>query len=197
MRRDPRPPRDWSRLRVWILGGAAAVVAIVVIVVLTTVVGGGGGGDAQALVNAGCVQETFPSQGRQHQAELEEGFEYNSFPATSGPHHPQPALWGIYDRPVEQVRVVHNLEHGGVIVQYGEDVPPETVAMIERWYAETDRAGLIVAPLPDLGDRVALTAWTRLATCPGFDATAFDAFVAMHRFNGPERLPANAMQPGT
>jgi hypothetical protein len=54
-----------------------------------------------------------------------------------------------------------------------------------------------VAPLPALGDKVALTAWTHLATCPGFDEEAYDAFVDLYRFKGPERVPVSAMEPGT
>jgi hypothetical protein len=83
-------------------------------------------------------------------------------------------------------------------VQYGKDVPQETVAEIRAWY-EADPAGLLVAPLRGnaLPDKVALTAWTQLAICPGFDAAAFDSFRDQYRFKGPERIPVEGMQPGT
>ena len=143
-----------------------------------------------------CTQETFPSQGRQHVDELEEGFEYNSFPPTSGPHDPQPAIWNIYDEPPGERHLLHSLEHGGIAVQYGDGVPDATVAAIRTWYEQSDRKGIIVAPLPDLGDKVALTAWTHLATCPGFEPKATDAFVELYRYKGPERLPLESMVPG-
>jgi hypothetical protein len=177
-----------------VIGSGGVVGVVVLIIVLATVLGGG---DASALVDAGCTQQTYTSEGRQHVAELEEGFEYKSFPPTSGPHNVQPAIWNIYDEPIEQFILVHNLEHGGIVVQYGDEVPAETVAQIRDWYARGDRNGIVVATLPELKDKVALTAWTQLATCPGFDEKAFDKFVELHRYKGPERVPTSALEPGT
>jgi hypothetical protein len=166
-----------------------------------------GGDDArEALAAAGCTREQFPSQGRNHVNELAANFEYNSVPATSGPHQAQPlapAVWGTYDAPVEQVKVVHNLEHGGVIVQYGPDVPEATVNNILAWYRE-DPNGLLVAPLPPdvlaeeaaLANRITLTAWTHLQTCRRFNEEAFSNFVDLHRGDGPEPVPVEALEPG-
>lgn len=197
MRTEPRVRRAGlgRNTRLWLIGTGAVVVAVVVVIVLATVLGGGS--DASAIAAAGCVQQTFPSQGRKHVEELPEGFEYNSFPATSGQHHPQPALWNVYTEPIDQIHTVHNLEHGGIVVQYGDEVPNATVAEIRQWYENGDRSGILVAPLPELGDQVALTAWTVLATCPGFDEKAYDAFVDLHRYKGPERLPIDSMLPGS
>jgi hypothetical protein len=197
VRTEPRVPGGGSgRTRLVLIATGVLVVVVVGIVLGATLVGGGSA-DTGALTAAGCTVETFASQGRQHVQELEKGFEYNSFPATSGPHYPTPAIWNIYTDPVDQIRVVHNLEHGGIVVQYGDKVPAETVAQITNWYDNSDRSGILVAPLPALGDKVALTAWTHLATCPGFDQKAVDAFTDAHRYKGPERFPVNAMQPGT
>ena len=202
LRREPRPEpaarqpatRSGGRgARLWLAGASAAVAAVVVAVVLATTLGGT---DASALAAPGCTHETLPAQGRQHVDELEEGFEYNSFPPTSGPHDPQPAIWNIYDEPPGERHLLHSLEHGGIAVQYGDGVPDATVAAIRTWYEQSDRKGIIVAPLPDLGDKVALTAWTHLATCPGFEPKATDAFVELYRYKGPERLPLESMVPG-
>jgi hypothetical protein len=192
---EPRRPLSRPRTRLWLIGSGVAVVVLAVAVILATVIGGGSS-DASALAAAGCVQQTFPAQGRNHVQELAKGFKYNSFPPTSGPHYPQPAVWNIYDQPVRQIYLVHNLEHGGIVVQYGDKVPQATVDQIKSWYVNGDRNAIVVAPLPALGDKVALTAWTHLATCPGFDAKAYDAFVGLHRYKAPEKVPASAMQPG-
>jgi hypothetical protein len=186
-----------GRTRVVLIGLGAVIAVAVVAVVLVNVLGGGEDASA-ALANAGCTEQTFPSQGRQHVLELKEDFQYSSFPPTSGPHNPQWALWGMYDRPVPFISSTHNLEHGGIVVQYGKDVPQETIAEIRAWY-EADPAGLLVAPLRGnaLPDKVALTGWTQLAICPGFDAAAFDSFRDQYRFKGPERIPIEGMQPGT
>ena len=39
-------------------------------------------------------------------------------------------LWGVYTQPVNRVMVVHNQEHGGVIIQYGSKVPQSTIAQM-------------------------------------------------------------------
>ena len=43
---------------------------------------------------------------------------YNSDPPTSGPHMPGIAPWGFYDKPIPKEYQVHNLEDGGVVIQY-------------------------------------------------------------------------------
>ena len=207
----PRPyhaPRDPRRTRLVFLGlGAAILVAAAVVGVAMVAAGGNGGGVEASEV---CDVQDFPSQGRTHVQELEEGFEYNSIPATSGPHYAQPrgpAIWNVYTDPVRQESLVHNLEHGGVVVQYGSDVPDATVQQIVAWYEEDPR-GLVVAPLlptleeeePDLAGRVALTTWTHLMTCDTFDESSFDDFVDEYRGPGgdaPEKFPLDALQPGS
>ena len=176
------------------LGVGAAIAVVAVVIALVTVLGGGEDASA-ALTAAGCTDQTFAAQGREHVTAPKEGFEYNSFPPTSGPHHPQWALFNIYDRPVQQIRLIHDLEHGGVVVQYGDEVPQGTADQIRQWYLD-DPTAKIVAPLPALGDKVALTAWTHLSLCPGFDEAAFNQFFDAYAFQGPERFPADRLQPG-
>ena len=198
VRHEPRASgvgTDRGRSRYWVIGSAALVVIVIASVLGATLLGGGKA-NREALAAAGCVQQTFPQQGRQHVPELPKDYKYNSFPPTSGNHFPVPAIWNIYEAPVEEIRLVHNLEHGGIIVQYGDQVPAGTADAIRAWYAASDRSGIIVAPYADLKDKVAFTAWTQLATCPGFSDKAADAFVALHRYKGPEHYPINLMQPG-
>jgi Protein of unknown function (DUF3105) len=172
---------------------------------------GGGSSDVAAIRDAGCTIETFPAQPREHVERLKKGFRYNSTPPTSGPHHPQPAPFDVYDEPVAQIRLVHDLEHGGVVIQYGDEIPDATVAEIVDWYRD-DPNGIVIAPFPELGDRIALAAWNAeadrpgeapepgrgiLAKCPSFDKDAFEAFVDVYGFKGPERFPREGLTPGT
>jgi uncharacterized protein DUF3105 len=192
-RTDPRTPRDPRRTRIWLGILAAALV----------VVGGGvaiamafSGDDVASIEASGvCKVKTAESQGRNHVNALPEGFKYNSVPPTSGPHSPQTAIWGVYDEPVDEINLVHNREHGGVIVQYGGDVPKAQVDRVIAWYRD-DPNGVIVAPLTELRDKIALTAWTKLASCSRFDEEAFSAFREEFRFKGPERVTPESMTPG-
>ena len=200
---EARTPR---RTRIYLIAlGALAVLLVTTLLAFTL---RGGSEDVKAaLAEGGCTRETFESQGQRHVETLPKGFKYNSVPATSGPHQPQPLapiVWGVYDEPVEEIKVVHNLEHGGVIVQYGPEVSAQTVRDIVGWYRD-DPNGLVVAPLPpalleeqpELSDEIALTAWTYLQTCKRFNEEAFSNFVDLHRGNGPERFPVSVLTPGS
>jgi hypothetical protein len=190
-------PRDPRRTRILFIAlGAAIVVAAAAVGIAMAVAGGDEGGSEAA---GPCERQTFEALGRGHVEELNEGFEYNSTPATSGPHHPQTLIWNIYDRPVPEINAVHNLEHGGVVVQYGEEVPQATVDEIAEWYSDDPR-GLIVAPHEELGNEITLTAWTHLMTCSDFDEETFDDFVGDYRGpdgDAPEKFPLDALQPGS
>ena len=151
------------------------------------------------LRRAGCTLQNRDGLTQRHVTSLNAKVKYNSFPPSSGPHYFQPAPWALYDDPLSQVQVVHNLEHGGVAIQYGPQTPASTRRQLQEFYREDPR-GLIVAPLPGLKDEIALTAWTvaptgsegdlvglgRVAKCPRFDEDAFKAFLDAYRFKGPE-----------
>ena len=177
---------------------------------------GGGGSDGGV-----CKEQTFPSQGQKHvpPAKLPKGFKYNSFPPTTGPHDPQPLIFGEYTEPVPQDRLVHNQEHGGIGIQYGPDVPKDVVERLTAWY-RTDARGLVLAPLSPKGqgarlrDKIALTAWTaerenpddpqsnivkqegHLAICSTFDEDEFTSFRDRYRAKGPELFSLDQLQPG-
>ncbi len=200
-REDPRRPRDPRRTRLWLAVAAGAFV-------LAAVAAGGftlatRGGEASA---ADCERQTLADLGRAHitpQQKPPKGFKYNSFPPTSGWHDPQWAIWNVYGDPVPQVHLIHNLEHGGVVIQYGSEVPDETVNGIVDWYQESPN-GILVAPLPetreaaDLQDRIALTAWRQLMTCSTFDEGAFSDFRDDYRYKGPEEgFEPEDLAPGT
>jgi hypothetical protein len=170
---------------------------------------------AALLARHGCVLASFPDDGYRHvsssrppdaytvrygRAPVAHALDgttvtYDSFPPTSGPHYPMWVLWGTYTQPVLEIQAVHNLEHGGIVVQYGKDVSAETRSALTRFVASSPNA-MLLAPLPALGAKVALTAWTYRALCSGFDSTAYLAFRDTFRFKGPERFPASDLTPG-
>ena len=200
-RREPTRTPRWGERR-QLLGGVVALVAIVVIGFTLLSRGGGGASAASAkraatkLAAVGCTFRTYPSQGRSHVQSLDAKVSYSSFPPTSGRHYFQPAVWNSYSQPLVLVQEVHNLEHGGVIIQYGNKVPTATVQKLTSFYASSPSA-MLLAPLPKLGSKIALTAWTRLATCSRFSERAFTAFRDTFRGKGPERFPVSALTPGS
>ena len=156
-------------------GRLIAVIAGVVVVVAVAVVayfvlaGEDENAYAEGLTAAGCTDQTLPDLGTEHIADdAPEPETYNSTPPTSGPHRAAPALWGVYDSPIEPSILLHNLEHGGLVVQYGDGVPPQTRVALQESVL-SDRDFMVIAPRPELGDKIAYTTWTRLVTCTGFD----------------------------
>ena len=121
-----RLPSDW-RSRKWALVLVGGLLAAGGIAVLSSALSGGAVSPAKKLVAAGCTFKTYPDLGAKHVQSLDANVKYNSFPPTSGPHYFRPAIWGSYNEPLALVQEVHNLEHGGVIVQYGNRVPQATV----------------------------------------------------------------------
>jgi hypothetical protein len=194
-----------------LIGGAVALAAVIAAgAVLAAVVLGGGSADA-TLRAAGCTIVKKPAQGRQHVAEVSRDFKYNTFPPTTGPHNGSPAIYDFYSDPVEQARLIHNLEHGSIVVQYGAQISDSTISQMRDWYLRNPN-GIVVAPLPALTDKLALQAWTSpdaapgqearpgegvVATCPGFDEKVFDTFTDEYGFRGPERFERSDLRPGT
>ena len=199
------PPDDLGRrhrnaLYAFSGAGIVALVAVSLLVALRGRPEATAKGAARALVAAGCRYRHYPPLQRlPHYLTLHPSPppQWNSFPPTSGRHYYMWVRWGVHRTPVPLIEEVHNLEHGGVVIQYGDRVPAAAVAGITAFW-RADPTALLVAPLPQLGDEIALTAWTQWAECTRFDAAAFRAFRQAFRYHGPESpyLPTSALQPG-
>ena len=112
---------------------------------------------------------------------------YNSNPPTSGPHTPYLANWGSHRIPIAPETQVHNLEDGGVLIQYACPTPcPDLIKQLEGMVFKHER--VIVAPYPLMDHRVALTAWGRLETLSEFDEARISAFI--EAYAGKDHHPA-------
>jgi hypothetical protein len=150
-------------------------VAAVVVVVL--VVAGVGYFAYRAAAN--LPGTAVPDQGNRHVAASEPHESYNTDPPTSGPHLPYLAPWGVHTRPIQRELQVHNLEDGGVLVQYHCECP-ELVEKLKAVVRKYDRQ-VILAPYPDMKSRIALTAWTRIDTFDEFDEARIRRFIEAYR----------------
>jgi hypothetical protein len=104
---------------------------------------------------------------------------YNSDPPSSGPHLPYIAPWGVHTRPITRELQVHNLEDGGVLVQYNCDCP-ELVAKLRDIVQKYDKY-VILAPYPEMKSTIALTAWTRIETLSELDDKRIRRFIEAYR----------------
>ena len=191
-----------TRQRAILYGVAGSGVLALIIVVIVVVVAGGGAGNAKAAIktiqNQGCQYKKYAELPRTpHYTTLTPSTppKWNSFPPTSGRHYYQPVPFNQYSEPPLEIQLIHNLEHGAMILQYGNKVPQSQVDDITAWYRQ-DANGVVVAPLPKLGDKVAMTAWTQWAECTGFDVKAANAFRKAFRYKAPEQFPKSYLEPG-
>jgi len=100
---------------------------------------------------------------------------YNSDPPTSGPHTPYIAPWGIHDAPVPKEMQVHNLEDGGVIVQYNCLNCQDLVKKLEHITGQYER--IILAPYPGMNSLIALTSWGKIDKLKEFDEKRIIRFI--------------------
>lgn len=118
---------------------------------------------------------------------------YHSNPPTSGPHAASPMPFTVLQNPAPKENLIHNMEHGGVVVWYNTD-NQEVIRQLEAVVRDQlDRRRLVVmSRYTEMEtDTIALTSWTRLDKFPVADFTKkrVEDFISEHqrRFN-PEGL---------
>jgi len=130
--------------------------------------------------------EEQPSLGSAH---LQPGarFRYGEVTPTSGPHSPYALATGFYTKPQSVERLVHNLEHGNIVVYY-DAADPDTLKLLKAWARIFDGPmdGIVVVRMEGLGREVVLTAWQKKLVLEPFDPVAAAAFIDAYRGRGPE-----------
>ena len=125
--------------------------------------------------------QKIPNLGNKHITSVIEAHEpYNSNPPTSGPHlGSSVAPWGVSKEIVSDELQVHNLEDGGVIIQYNPDkLNSEEITKLESMISLHQR--ILVAPRYEMDYIIALTAWNRLLPLEKVDEEKIKAFVSKY-----------------
>ena len=96
---------------------------------------------------------------------------YQSNPPTSGPHSSTPMPFRVLDNPAPKENLIHNMEHGGVVVWYNtsnQDVINQLKSIVED---EIGRRRPVVMSLYTgmEPETIAVTSWTRLDKFPVAD----------------------------
>jgi hypothetical protein len=113
-----------------------------------------------AASEANCTErETFESEGNQH-VDAGTRVEYEASPPTTGNHWPDPfADAGFSEEPIEPESLVHNQEHGQIVIWYNPDASEEILGQIEDM-TEQNSVNL-AAPWDDIEEpyNYVLSAW--------------------------------------
>ena len=136
--------------------------------------------------------EKHPDAGQEHIDDGTTG-DYPSSPPTSGGHYAVPAGLGFYDAEsdIEPERLVHNLEHGQIVIWYRPDV--EDLGFMETQIEELvsqEPQATIGAPYDDIEDgyNIVLTSWTRSRACVNASQEVVDDFRRQFQGKAPEPL---------
>lgn len=136
---------------------------------------------------AGAVEE-FSDEGRDH---VQEGstVEYDTDPPTSGAHYPSWAPPDFYQETVQPEYLVHNLEHGHIVIYYtpdslSDDAAAKIADLNEQYDGEWD--AVLAVPREGQDNELVLTAWTYMLELEEYDEEMVDAFVDAYRGRGPE-----------
>jgi Protein of unknown function (DUF3105) len=121
--------------------------------------------------------KTFPSAGRNHIAANQQPSNWNSNPPTSGDHLATPLPAGVYDNEQDPRALVHNMEHGYVVILH-KGIPADQVEQLTKFVKARDGSKLILSPYSGLdGNGVALAAWQNLETMQRVNMDVVQAFV--------------------
>jgi hypothetical protein len=166
---------------------------------------GGDDGSGGEQIPEGIESESLPDEGddtylegvepeehdRTDHVSSQADIEYDRVPPTGGPHYPSVVEPGVYDEPKSLGKLVHNLEHGHVVVYYDPDaITAAARESLERFADQYDDtwAAMVVVPHPgdDPQADYLLTAWGKRLTMDGYDARVVRAFLAEYVGRGPE-----------
>jgi hypothetical protein len=140
-------------------------------------------------------EEQIANQGQDH---IEAGANhagYNSNPPTSGPHHPRPTDWGVKDSAIPDETLVHNLEHGGIVINYRPDIGEDKIQQLKQIFRslppseQFNTIKAVLVPRPSNDRPISVTAWTYLMHLDSPEEAKIKQFYSDHVDKGPELVP--------
>jgi hypothetical protein len=154
----------------------------------------GGDGSAPGADGGRCavVVAQHPDEGHDHIA-CTSPADYLTVPPSSGNHYPVWPAYGIYDQPIRWGHLVHNMEHGAVVIVYNcpdgcDDDLARAKAFVNGNHpdpAQCSPARLSLVPDPTLDVKWAAAAWTWTLRADCFEEAAFGQFVTDHLGTNP------------
>ena len=221
--RERQAKEAQARKRLVGYGAAGGLVLVAVVVIVVLLVAGGGGDGSQASADvypggghvpkqkqfdiakaakaAGCKLRAVKATGvRDHTQDPNERVHYDSNPPTNGRHFFEPVQDGAYGKAPTDEQLVHNLEHGRVIIWFKPSLPRQTRADLKALFDE-DTYQMLLIPRSKMPYQVAASAWNgepaptgvgQLLTCARTSTGMYDAlrtFRDENRSKGPEAIP--------
>ena len=205
-RRPSGPSKQRAPRRINGLVIAAGIVVLGVILVLgAQQIGVFRAGPPPVDINLGkynlqpdeVIGQKLPDEGNSH-VPTGQKVTYNQNPPTSGSHWnsaapPAPVPWGIKDSEQPNEAIVHNLEHGGIVIFWkgltSDDV--DKLKDLVRLMSNNGLKKIVLEPYADMPSdaRIAVSAWDWGLKLPAYDDVQIVKFVKAHYdgVDAPER----------
>lgn len=182
------------------------IIVLVIIVGAFVIAGVASKKPVKKVVLSGVT--TSKSQGANHIGTGQPHKPYATELPSSGEHYADansPARWGVYVQEVPPESFLHNLEHGGVVVAYKSDLPPEQIKNLQQLFGPSSPSKkfnpgkFILTPRAENKYPIELAAWTRNFNLETYDESKIKQFYfenvsnkrAPEPFAGPTNRPIN------
>ncbi|GAC1352283.1 MAG: hypothetical protein NVS3B20_14850 [Polyangiales bacterium] len=158
------------------------------------------GGACNALVRE------YPYEGGEHH-EPGTPIIYCTNPPSSGPHYSIWAAFTTYEKPVPAGFLVHDMEHGAVVLWYRCAAPFGCTEVAKQLQSIIDarpidplcvapvKRRMILVPDPNLPTAIAASAHTVTYQADCVDPVSLNAFIDQHYGHGPEDLCGDGIDP--
>jgi hypothetical protein len=149
----------------------------------------------QTANEANLLGEKHANLGQKHIKNGEAHEAYNSNIPSSGPHNEQPADWGISASQLADETLIHNMEHGGVVIAYTPNLPSDQVNQLKKIFqnlpkeSKFNKIKAVLVPRQGNEKPVQLAAWTYTYNMDGIDEAKIKQFYTDHVDKGPELVP--------
>lgn len=128
--------------------------------------------------------------GRQH---VEEKSYSSSQLPTSGPHA-SPVKWGVYESEQRDDQLIHNMEHGGIVVTYKPGISDTELSQLTRLlgspFSEPKFAPtkIVLAPRSKNQSQIVLSSWRRSQSLETYNKETIIMYVKRNLGKSPEPL---------
>ena len=141
------------------------------------------------------IGDKHPDLGQKHIAVGDAHIAYNSNLPSSGPHYAEPTPWGIKDAAVVDETLVHNMEHGGIVIAYKPTLPQAQINQLKDIFAKLPASSqfnevkAVLVPRATNDRPIELAAWTYTYDLDAPDEAKILRFYGAHLDKGPELVP--------
>lgn len=138
-------------------------------------------------INIEVIEEEFQGDGH-----VKDGtsLEYDSPVPTSGAHSEVDIPYGYYPDGEKMERLVHNLEHGDIVIHFNkENINKEELEHLKELATITYQgSGVLLVPNSEIENKLVVAAWTKKLELDEFNDEKISQFIYDYINQGPEKL---------